>query len=151
MKTSYLTIHYLYYKIYLETCWWFVRHWINHKICFYYACVFKWIHPKWNDLFINPGNVPTNNNAASKSLADQINRQDTTTTTADHAKKIATKVVNSLGQYVPSSNLGVIIAITSLCFTLLITCCVACSRCRKRGKGKKYLYPTGIKMFMLLG
>ena len=99
-------------------------------------------------MFLNLGNVPTNNNAASKSLAEQINRQDTTITTADHAKKIATKVVNSLGQYVPSSNLGVIIAITSLCFTLLITCCVACSRCRKRGKGKKYLYPTGINMFM---
>ena len=100
---------------------------------------------KW---FFNIGNVATNNNAASKSLADQINRQDSTSTTADHAKKIATKVVNSLGQYVPSSNLGVIIAITSLCFTLLITCCVACSRCRKRGKGKKYLYPTGINMYV---
>ena len=99
-------------------------------------------------MFRNLGNVPTNKNAASKSLAEQINRQDATSTTADHAKKIATKVVNSLGQYVPSSNLGVIIAITSLCFTLLITCCVACSRCRKRGKGKKYLYPTGINMYV---
>jgi len=83
------------------------------------------------------GDVAINKNAASKSIADPNIPQDTSSsTTADHAKKIASKVVKSLGQYVPSSNLGVIIAITSLCFTLLITCCVACSRCRKRGKGK---------------
>ena len=98
-------------------------------------------------LILYSGNVPQHKNAASKSLPDPNIPQESIST-VDHAKKISSKVLNSLGQYVPSSNLGVIIAITSLCITLLITCCVACSRCRKRGKGKKYLYPTGINMFM---
>ena len=83
------------------------------------------------------GNVQNNENVPSKAVENQnIPKGDTAS--AENSQKITSKVFNSIGKYVPSSNLGVMIAIISLCLTSLITCCVACSRCRKRGKGKYY-------------
>ena len=80
------------------------------------------------------GNVQISSNTGSDTSRIQT-IQGGTPGTSKTPQKIASQVLNHLGQYVPSSHLGVTIAITSLCVTLLITCCVACSRCRKRGKG----------------
>ena len=80
------------------------------------------------------GNVQISSSAGSDTTKTQTIPGDTPGASKT-PQKIASQVLDHLGQYVPSSHLGVTIAITSLCVTLLITCCVACSRCRKRGKG----------------
>ena len=80
------------------------------------------------------GNVQISSSAGSDTIKTQT-IPGGTPGASKTPQKIASQVLDHLGQYVPSSHLGVTIAITSLCVTLLITCCVACSRCRKRGKG----------------
>lgn len=46
------------------------------------------------------------------------------------------QVLDHLQTMLPDSNLGVIIALVSLSITLLCSICVACRKCKKRGKGK---------------
>ena len=63
--------------------------------------------------------VPTNSNSAS-----------------DPSNPMANINLEKLGQMLPKSNLSAIIAICSVSFTCLVSLCLCCRRCRKRGRGK---------------
>ncbi len=44
--------------------------------------------------------------------------------------------LEKLGKLIPKSNFSIIVAICSVSFTCLVTLCLCCRRCRKRGRGE---------------
>ena len=59
----------------------------------------------------------------------------TNSNSADPSNPMANINLEKLGQMLPKSNLSAIIAICSVSFTCLVSLCLCCRRCRKRGRG----------------
>ena len=54
----------------------------------------------------------------------------------DPTNPMANINLEKLGKMLPTSNFGAIIAICSVSFTCLVSLCLCCRRCRKRGRGE---------------
>ena len=65
----------------------------------------------------------------------------------DPSNPMANINLEKLGKMLPTSNFGAIIAVCSVSFTCLVSLCLCCRRCRKRGRGETdTFYKEGISI-----
>ena len=60
----------------------------------------------------------------------------TNSASPDPSNPIANINLQNLGKMLPKSNFSAIIAICSVSLTCLVSLCLCCRRCRKRGRGE---------------
>ena len=72
--------------------------------------------------------IPANSGSSPKSAKEDPGKSQKSRISPE-------EVIKKVKEVLPDSNMGVAVAIVSLSITLLCTVCIACKKCRKRGKG----------------
>ena len=86
-----------------------------------------------NEFFVLSGSsvitntIPANSGSSPKSAKEAPESQ--------RSRISPEEVIKKVKEVLPDSNVGVAVAIVSLSITLLCSVCIACKKCRKRGKG----------------